>query len=167
MGVGRLAAELHLIESMGKVIVELQAVLDLSFLRFLLLINHVRCDLLILGQPLFERLVKRLQPPAVKHATLREIMYNHRDILNISITHDKVVPLMMRLGVAIHSDIQMILLVLLSHVLKIAILEVCLKRKSVLWPALDLEVVIVDEIGVMTFDEFVGELVLELLVDEN
>lgn len=94
-------------------------------------------------------------------------MDNHRYALNIPIPNDEVVPLMVCFGIAIRSNIQVIKLVLLSHVLQIAILEVPLENQRILGPTLDHLVVIVDQVGVVGRDELIGELLLELLVDEN
>ena len=152
---------------MREVIIEFQAVLNLSFLCLLLLVKNIRPDLLKLSCALFERLAIRPQSPAVKHAALCEVVYNHRYALNIPIPDDEVVPLMVRFGVAISPDIQVVLLVLLSHVLEVAILEVGLESKGVLRPALDHLVVVVDEARLVVFYELARELFLELLVDEN
>lgn len=129
---------------MREVIVEFQAIPDISLFCFFLLIHHTACDLLILVLPFFDRLVIRLQPPSIQHASLREIMDNHRYTLNIPIPDNEVIPLMVCFGIAIRSNIQVILLVLLSHVLQIATLETPLKNQRILRPALDHLIVIVD-----------------------
>lgn len=144
VSVGRLAAEFYLIEAMREVKVEFQAILDLFFLCFFLLILHIACNLLILTLPFFERLVKRFQSPSIHHPSLCEIMYNHRYALNIPIPNKKVVPLVVRFSIAVRPYIQVILLVLLGHVLQIAILEVGLKVKRILGPALDHLIIVVD-----------------------
>lgn len=51
---------------------------------------------------------------------------------------------MVGFGIAIRSNIQVILLVLLRHVLQIAILEVPLENQRILRPTLDHLVVVVD-----------------------